>query len=66
MRLLSSTVFKIILVLAVAGVAIYIGLVMRSNAVRKKKKNQLKIVKINDMEKAQNTKKQDRNYKPRH
>ncbi|MBQ8228730.1 MAG: D-alanyl-D-alanine carboxypeptidase [Clostridia bacterium] len=66
MRLFSSTIFKILFALAVIGVIVYIALVMRSNAVRKKKKNQLRIVKINDMEKTQNTKKQDRNYKPKH
>lgn len=68
MRLFSSTVFRVLLGLAVAGVIVYIVLVMRTNAARKrkKKKSQLKIVKINEMEKSQSVKKQDRNYKPKH
>ncbi len=66
MRLLSSTVFKILFALAVIAAIIYVVLVIRSNNVRRKKKNQLRIVKINEMEKTQSAKKQDRNYKPRH
>ena len=66
MKLFSNTIFKILVAVVVLGVIVYIALVMRTNAMRKKKRNQLKIVKINDMNKPQKTKKQDRNYKPKH
>lgn len=64
-RLFSNTIFQILLILAVVAVAIYIGLVIRSNQVRSKKRNQLKIVKINEMEK-DDSKKKDRKYKRKH
>ncbi len=64
-RLFSNTIFKILLAATVLGIVIYVALVMRSNVVRKKKRNQLKIVKINDMSKSQD-KKNDRKYKPKH
>ncbi len=65
-KLLTSKIFLILAGIAVVAVAAYIGLVMRKNALRKKKRKQLKIVKINEMEKAPNTRKQERNYKPKH
>lgn len=65
-RLVTNKIFLTIFGLAVAAVAVYIGLVIRSNKVRRKKRQQLRIVKINEMEKPVSTRKQDRNYKPRH
>lgn len=63
-RLFSNIVFKILLALAVLGVAVYVILVLRSNK-RRPKKEQLRLVKINDMSK-DNQKKKQKRYKPKH
>ena len=62
-RLISSTVFKVIFVIALVLVIGYIALVIRSNNLKKKKK-QLKLVKFNEMKPQQP--KKNRHYKPKH
>ncbi len=63
-RLFKNTVFQILLTLVVLSVVIYVIVVLRSNAVKTKKRNQLKLVKFDEMDKQQ--KKKDKNYKPKH
>ncbi len=62
-RLISSTVFKVIFVIALVLIIGYIALVIRSNNLKKKKK-QLKLVKFNEMKPQQP--KKNRHYKPKH
>ena len=63
-RLFSNVVFKVLLALAVLGVAVYVIMVLRSNK-RRPKKEQLRLVKINEMSK-DNQKKKQKRYKPKH
>ncbi len=63
-RLFENTVFKILLLLTVAAIVLYVVLVLRSNVVKKKNRNGLKLVKLDQSDK--DSKKRDRNYKPKH
>lgn len=64
-RLLGNPVFKILVVIVVLALVVYIGLIIRINNKRKKRRNQLKIVKINDMNGSKD-KKTQKHYKPKH
>lgn len=64
-KLITNPIFIILFVVVVASAVVYIGYVIKNNALKHKKKNKIRIVKINDMEPA-SKKKADKNYRPRH
>lgn len=64
-KLITNPIFVVLFIIAAASAVVYFVRLARINASKGKKKNSIKIVKINDMEdKAK--KKSERNYKPRH
>lgn len=64
-KLITNPVFVILFIIAAVSAVVYIGYVMKLNINRKSRKNNIRIVRINDMDdKAK--KKSERNYKPKH
>ncbi len=63
-KIITNPVFVVLLIAAIAAGAVYFSKSTRI-AQAKRKKNKLKIVKINDMSK-ENRRKYDKNYKPKH
>lgn len=64
-KLVTNPIFVILFIIVAVSAVVYVGYVFKQNAARHRKRSNIKIVKIDDME-SQQKKKSDRNYKRKH